>query len=193
MCIRDSAPAVLPHGLRHDGAASRPEGRAHGIVGIVVVNGPRHQSRQYVGRGEKQRPVGRTESLRGLRRINARKIEPRTGGLRHAEPPDELQHHFGCLLVVLLLRHEGRHEGRHRCKAGVELPAPAADIGGIEAHRRPLAGFGQRLEKTSFDFGHGTHRPLSLIHISFPPCGNGAAGSGPSCPRPPRSAPVRCG
>ena len=30
-------------------------------------------------------------------------------------------------------------------------------VGGIEAHRRPLAGFGQRLEKTSFDFGHGTH------------------------------------
>lgn len=51
-----AAVAVLLHGLRHDRAAPRPEGRRHGVRRIVVERRPRHQSRQRIGRREKRTP-----------------------------------------------------------------------------------------------------------------------------------------
>ena len=143
-----AAVAVLLHGLRHDRAAPRPEGRRHGVRRIVVERRPRHQPRQRIGHREKEDSLRSVERLRNVR---PHEFEPRLRRGTQVESGDELQHHFGRPLIALLERHELRNEFGHRAESRVELPATAADIAGIQTHGQPPARFGQRLEETAPD------------------------------------------
>ena len=116
---------VLLAGEGHDTTTARAELGANGIIGIVVVERPRAETGQYVGRGEEKNAL---HALQAIQLVQSREVKVGLLGQLDVQSVYIFPYLPWGLLVVLHFRDEHRHTFGHGGKSGVKAASAAQHV-----------------------------------------------------------------